>query len=42
MYLETWAIIYTQMLQRFIRAQADAFDLSLAQSYWQNARPLIR
>ena len=29
---------YAQTLQRFIRAQADAYDLSLAQSHWQTAR----
>ena len=29
---------YTQTLQRFIRAQANAYDLSLAQSHWQTAR----
>ena len=29
---------YAQTLQRFIRAQANAYDLSLAQSHWQNAR----
>lgn len=36
--LEIAEDVYTQMLQRFIRAQADAFNLSLAQSYWQTAR----
>lgn len=30
--------VYTQTLQRFIKGQADAFNLSQAQSYWQNAR----
>lgn len=30
--------VYTQTLQRFIKGQADAFNLSLAQSYWQTAR----
>jgi len=29
---------YAQTLQRFIRAQANAYDLSLAQSHWQTAR----
>lgn len=29
---------YSQTLQRFIRAQANAYDLSLAQSHWQTAR----
>jgi hypothetical protein len=29
---------YAQVLQLFIRAQADAYDLSLAQSHWQSAR----
>ena len=29
---------YAQTLQRFIRAQANAYDLSLAQSHWQAAR----
>ena len=29
---------YTQSLQLFIRGQANAYDLSLAQSHWQNAR----
>ena len=29
---------YAQTLQRFIRAQADAYDLSLAQNHWQTAR----
>ena len=29
---------YAQTLQRFIRAQANAYDLSLAQSHWQIAR----
>lgn len=29
---------YAQTLQRFIRAQANATDLSLAQSHWQTAR----
>ncbi len=29
---------YGQTLQRFIRAQANAYDLSLAQSHWQTAR----
>lgn len=29
---------YMAMLQRFIRGQGDAGDLSLAQSYWQTAR----
>ena len=29
---------YAQTLQRFIRAQANAYDLSLAQSHWQMAR----
>ena len=28
---------YAQTLQRFIRAQANAYDLSLAQSHWQTA-----
>lgn len=30
--------VYTQTLQRFIKGQADAFNLSQAQSYWQTAR----
>ena len=30
--------VYVQTLQRFIRAQASAYDLSLAQSHWQTAR----
>lgn len=30
--------VYTQTLQRFIKGQTDAFNLSLAQSYWQTAR----
>ena len=30
--------VYTQTLQRFIKGQADVFNLSMAQSYWQNAR----
>ena len=29
---------YAQTLQRFIRGQANAYDLSLAQSHWQTAR----
>ena len=29
---------YTQSLQLFIRGQSSAYDLSLAQSHWQNAR----
>lgn len=29
---------YAQTLQRFIKAQANAYDLSLAQSHWQTAR----
>ena len=29
---------YSQTLQRFIRAQSNAYDLSLAQSHWQTAR----
>jgi len=29
---------YAQTLQRFIRAQADAYSLSVAQSHWQTAR----
>jgi len=29
---------YAQTLQRFIRAQANAYDLSLAQGHWQAAR----
>ena len=29
---------YAQALQRFIRAQADAYSLSVAQSHWQTAR----
>ena len=29
---------YAQTLQRFIRSQANAYDLSLAQSHWQTAR----
>lgn len=29
---------YTQTLQRFIHAQANAYDLSLAQNHWQAAR----
>lgn len=29
---------YAQTLQRFIKAQADAYSLSLAQSHWQTAR----
>ena len=29
---------YAQTLQRFIRAQADAYSLSIAQSHWQTAR----
>ena len=29
---------YSQTLQRFIRAQADAYSLSVAQSHWQTAR----
>ena len=30
--------VYTQTLQRFIKGQADVFNLSMAQSYWQSAR----
>lgn len=30
--------VYTQTLQRFVKGQADAFNLSQAQSYWQTAR----
>ena len=29
---------YAQTLQRFIKAQADAYSLSIAQSHWQTAR----
>ena len=29
---------YAQTLQRFIRAQANAYDLSLSQTHWQTAR----
>ena len=29
---------YAQTLQRFIKAQADAYSLSVAQSHWQTAR----
>ena len=29
---------YTQTLRRFMMAQADVYDLSLAQNHWQNAR----
>ena len=30
--------VYLQTLQRFVKGQADAFNLSQAQSYWQTAR----
>lgn len=30
--------VYTQTLQRFIKGQADVFNLSQTQSYWQTAR----
>jgi len=30
--------VYTQTLQRFIKGQADVYNLSMAQSYWQTAR----
>ena len=36
--LEIAEDVYTQTLQRFIKGQADVYNLSLAQSYWQSAR----
>lgn len=30
--------VYTQTLRRFIKGQADVYNLSMAQSYWQSAR----
>ena len=30
--------LVTQTLQRFIKGQADAYSLSVAQSHWQTAR----
>ncbi len=36
--LEIAEDVYTQTLQRFIKGQADVYNLSMAQSYWQSAR----
>ena len=36
--LEIAEDVYTQTLQRFIKGQADVYNLSMAQSYWQTAR----
>ena len=36
--LEIAEDVYTQTLRRFIKGQADVYNLSMAQSYWQTAR----
>ncbi|MBR5924310.1 MAG: TolC family protein, partial [Bacteroidales bacterium] len=36
--LEIAEDVYTQTLQRFIKGQADVYNLSMSQTYWQSAR----